>query len=53
MKAEEAEKKVRTEPVALVQGNILKTGEGIVTENVVEKLVCETSDKLEINAPEN
>ena len=39
--------------MALVQGNVLKTGKVIVAENVVEKLVCETSDKLEINAPEN
>ena len=27
LEAEEAEEKVRTKPVALVQGNILKTGE--------------------------
>ena len=39
LKAEEAEKKVRPKPVALVQGNILKTRKGIVTENVVEQFV--------------
>lgn len=39
LEAEEAEKEVRPKPVALVQGNILKTRKGIVTENVVEKLV--------------